>query len=843
MSIRGCFQGKIDRGAVGARAGAAILQMLGEFEREHAQTLGPGAAAQRAGLDAADAAEKLAVRKLDQTRRTIIAQANALRSFKTYDDALGRLQAEGKAPVTLRGFTASPLFAAMRSLLTRDPWEIAGWQNVYYLARDIRGRAHARFAEAIDALRAKALGFRPETAKELSLLRALYGEAGDAEAGGHARAWTGIAEDLRQQFVDAGGALPEERNWRLPNPYLDPAKLAALGPQRFKDFVLTRLSREDMLDFETGSRLTDERLDALIDAAYRTVTENGYTEGAPNAAFRGRAMLANRRNHARLFMWKDPTAWLEAAENLGTHASPFQAMVDHMHNMADEIAMMRVMGPNPAATRRFILNLFDREAGRLAKQAEEGGRLAPTVRRNRSVATRAKIDRRLFDNLWAEVEGENKVPLASEIARGGAALRSWLVASQMGSAIVSSITDPALAMTVARFNGLPAMALLKRSIRELSAKGSEVQAAQTGMVADSLAHQIGEDDRVMGETIRTGTVMKLGPAVIKASGLRRWSAALRNAFGLEMMAMGAREAKNAHADLNPYFREALGRYGIDAGRWEDLRAAVPFRPQADAPLIRPVDIADRDLSERWARLINSEMDYAVIDQDPFSRSLLTGSSRPGTIGGEVRRAVGMYRMFPVTFLTMHFARTFARGWDGRRLSHGALAMLAMTAFGALALNTKQILQGRDAYDMDPSKPEGLKAWGAAVLQGGGLGVFGDLLAIDQTRYGQNWQTVLAGPAFSFSQDVLGDFLYKNLQLAVRGQPTDFLGDALYVGARYTPGSSLWFARLAFQRALVDQAALMIDPKTPARFRRLESEARKNWNQDYWWQPGELQPGR
>ena len=71
------------------------------------------------------------------------------------------------------------------------------------------------------------------------------------------------------------------------------------------------------------------------------------------------------------------------------------------------------------------------------------------------------------------------------------------------------------------------------------------------------------------------------------------------------------------------------------------------------------------------------LDKMLLEVDCYAgyepRGRFIGESQPGTIGGEVRRSVTMYRSFKAKVVTMHFARALARGWDGRRLSHAALA--------------------------------------------------------------------------------------------------------------------------------------------------------------------------
>lgn len=445
--------------------------------------------------------------------------------------------------------------------------------------------------------------------------------------------------------------------------------------------------------------------------------------------------------------------------------------------------------------------------------------------------------------------GENRIPVSMAMAQGFADTRAILSSAQLGSAMISSITDAGMLAVTSRFNGLPVMRTIGRAVAMMKQPGAEVFAAQQGLVLDTLAHAAGQADRVMGETIRAGAAAKIASANIRLSGLRRWTAVLRAAYGLESMAHVARAADTEFAALDARFRNALSRYGIGPDDWDLIRSATPHEPRPNARFIRPADVAaggtpaHRGASDKLARFVNTEMDYAVIESDPVTRALLVGQSQPGTAGGELRRSVVQYRAFPATIVTMHFARALARGWNGNRLGHAALTFIAMTGLGALAMQAKEIAAGRDPLSLDPTKPEGLKAWGKATLQGGGLGVFGDVLFVDQTKYGNTWASIVAGPLAGSVETVLGDFIFKNVQKAGKGEETHFLGDALYAAGRHLPGSSLWYARLAWQRNVLDQLHLMADERAPERFARIEQRARKEWNQDYWWRPGRTRSER
>jgi len=80
--------------------------------------------------------------------------------------------------------------------------------------------------------------------------------------------------------------------------------------------------------------------------------------------------------------------------------------------------MMRVLGPNPEATKRFIVDLFAREAGRLAQTAPEAGgskELAKAARTNKRIEGQANRDRKQFEDLFSEITGTNKIPVNAAI--------------------------------------------------------------------------------------------------------------------------------------------------------------------------------------------------------------------------------------------------------------------------------------------------------------------------------------------------------------------------------------------------------------------------------------------
>ena len=190
---------------------------------------------------------------------------------------------------------------------------------------------------------------------------------------------------------------------------------------------------------------------------------------------------------------------------------------------------------------------------------------------------------------------------------------------------------------------------------------------------------------------------------------------------------------------------------------------------------------------------------------------------------------------------MHLARSGAR--LGRHAPvHSALAFAAMTALGALSMQTKEIASGRDPLSLDPTTENGLRAWGKATLQGGGFGVFGDIL------FSTRPSRVIPGPPrWLVRWRHLPKTYWETSSSGIssrRGRGRNaFCGGRALCARRAYSGSSLWFTRLAFQRGVLDQLALMADPRARERFSRIETQAKKDWGQQYWLPPGHTEPRR
>ena len=126
---------------------------------------------------------------------------------------------------------------------------------------------------------------------------------------------------------------------------------------------------------------------------------------------------------------------------------------------------------------------------------------------------------------------------------------------------------------------------------------------------------------------------------------------------------------------------------------------------------------------------------------------------------------------------------------------------------------------------------------AAAQQGGGLGIYGDFLFSDQNRFGSSvWET-LGGPKVDVLEKAV-DISLGNVQQALRGEETDVAGELVSLAGRYQP--KIWQTRL-FQDAYIDAMEKLVDDDAESKFRREIRRRQTDFDQDYWWKPGEPLP--
>jgi hypothetical protein len=738
---------------------------------------------------------------------------------------------------------------SLRAGVTRSQALINDIENTEDYVHAVRNEAVSGLTELIDAAESRdgtgamrALGMRlfdldnPQMTADIvrEVFRNADGHTGNKAAQAGAKAWLDTIEQMRQRFNRAGGDVG-----KLGYGYLSQAHDAVLvreaGAPRWAADVLPLLDREQYVRAD-GSLMTDAEVFDLLRGAWDTIQSDGANKVEPGQ-FRGAGARANRGSDHRVLHFRDGDAWMAYMQKYG-EGSLYDAMLGHIGKMARDIGLVERYGPNPEATFRLQNDL--------AQRADGVGTAA-----NRSAFNTPEA-------YWSLVSGKATMPENRLIARVGQDARNFQTAAKLGSAVLSAFTDVGTIGASLHYNRLPYFEMLKNVGRQMTGEQREFLRAH-GVIGESLTSTL---NRFTGDHMTHSLTGRVANSVMKLSLMNAWTDGLRGAFAATMMQGFARKLGAAWGQLDEWDRYLMGRKGITEADWSIISRATPTDrggvPYLTAEAIRATGADGAQMAAtKWMAFVNDEQMTAVINPDLATRAIVTGGGMPsGTVRGEVMRAAMQFKSFPTAMLTRHWRRILQtpQGLEGApagfAASSGAgavvnrLALLAalnvsMMMLGAIVLQNKALVQGKDPYDMTDGR-----FWMRALSQGGGMGYVGDLVFKDPTesRAGTTEQLAgsLLGPTFGAAVGLAGDLVVRNAWELAKGEDTKAGAEALRWVNANLPYANLWQTRAAWEHWFVHNAQEAVNP---GYLQRMKERAMRDWGQGYWWEPGEALPQR
>lgn len=808
MSLGTCIPGMVARGEITPEKAQEMSTLYGELEQQFRRQFGDQAAAAMATDAALKQLEAAALLKKRQALGQVRAQQSALKNM----DAFGGGRKGG--PIDPNAGVA---------LFDRD--SRAGYSNVEARRKAVRGRAHAMIDGILADHSSNVLGVVRNRAQLDDIVRELFGQdSGNLAAKELADAWSRSAEMLRQRFNSAGGDIGKMEKWGLPQAH-DTRAVRAAGYEAWRAEILTRLDRGRMIDQRTGMAFSDQGLELALRDVFETIRTDGWNKRAPGAN-QGVGKVANRRSDPRFLIFKSAEDWAGYQAKFGA-GTAFDAMMGHIDGMARDIALMEILGPNPAATVGWLKDTIEKSA---ATATDPGSKAI-----DKAFAGTKQIDR-----LYDEISGGAGRPENHTLALRFSTLRSLQTSAKLGSATLSAVTDLAFQMSTRRFNGLPAAKMLGDYVKLMRPGAQEDQklAVRLGLIANEWGQRAAAQGRYLNEELTGEVSRRLAEGVLRVSGLSRWTEAGRWAFGMEFLGHITDESVKPFDKLEPAFRSALERYGIGADGWDAIRK-TPLEDDRGVPWLKPQNVENRALGDRLLEMILSETDYAVPTADLRTRAMFNSLAPRGTWAGEIARSALLFKSFGVSMVMMQGRRIMEQAGPNRA-RYAAGLFIGTTLMGALAMQLKAIAGGRDPRPMDEVPfvdPKTGKAtinpgfWGAAVAQGGGFGIFGDFIQSAENRFGGSWGDTLAGPLINDAQDLVNIPFSKKPGWA-----------AAKLARQELPGGSLWYLKLAFDRIITDEIQEAIDPDYRKSWRRMKKRAAEQRTQFYW-EPGETAPDR
>jgi hypothetical protein len=660
------------------------------------------------------------------------------------------------------------------------------------------------------------------------------GHTGNAAAKAGAKAWLDTIEALRVRFNNAGGNVGKLAYGYLSQAH-DAARIAKVTAQDYARQVLPLLDRRQYLK-EDGSIMRDAELLPVLESAHATLKSEGLNKIEPGQ-YRGIGKRANSGSDHRVLHFKDGDAWMAYMNEYG-EGSLYDAMTGHIGVMSRNIGLVERYGPNPEMQFRLQADI--------AQRADGVGTISNRVAGNTPEA------------YWAMLSGKTGSPENNVLADWGQGVRNVQTAAKLGGAVITSFSDVGTVAGTLHYDRLPYFDMLKNIGRQFSKDQRDFLQAH-GVIAEHLTSTM---NRWTGDHMTHSLTGRMAQSVMKLSFMNAWTDGLRSAFSATMMQGFAKKVGQSWKQLDEWDHWLMQRKGITEADWNIISQAKPTERNGVQYLTRDSILATNQagaeqVATKWLAFVSDEAQFAVINPDMATRAIVTGGGMPaGTVRGEAMRTFMQFKSFPLAMLTRHWGRVFdtPQGLEGAPAGFGAeskgmgtvnkIAVLAglnvsLMMLGAIVLQVKAMMQGKDPYDM--TEP---KYWTRALTQGGGMGYVGDLIFKDPTESrGSNTEQAFGsvlGPAAGATAGLVGDLMVTNAWEAAKGKETNAGGEAIRWTNAQLPYTSLWQIRGAWEHWFIHNAQEAVNP---GYLGRMKARARRDWNQDYYWQPGELAPDR
>ena len=238
------------------------------------------------------------------------------------------------------------------------------------------------------------------------------------------------------------------------------------------------------------------------------------------------------------------------------------------------------------------------------------------------------------------------------------------------------------------------------------------------------------------------------------------------------------------------------------------------------------------LEAKYREYISESVDDGVMTPGIRTQSTLRFGQRPGSTLGIAISFITQFKAFPVGLYQRLVKRElFGKTADGIEFLGLTQMMAGSVLFGYTALALKDLSRGRSIR-----KPETVKEmWDltrASLLQGGGLGIYGDFLFGEmRSRYGQTPIATMLGPTAGVVDDIF-DMYGKVLDGESAGS------DAFNTLINNTPAINLFYTRMITDYFILHNLREMANP---GYLKRLEKRIEKDQAQSYIIAPSRVIP--
>ena len=593
----------------------------------------------------------------------------------------------------------------------------------------------------------------------------------------------------------------------------------------WKNFVLDKLDKE-----RTFAGVDD--IDQFMLFAYNSLVKNeNLKSNGADFSYGARATkdVAKSSKFKRVLHFKTADDWFDYNDVFGV-GNLKESFFSGLQTAGRNIGIMDTLGTKPAEN-------FEKIRKAVAK------RMVMDKRDQNTVSSKK------FNKFISVVDGSIYTVENFGVAKYSAIARALSSMAKLGGATVSAAADIGLYGSEMRYQGKSFLGGMFEAMSSLAriknTKQKKDIAEMLGFIADNTIYDIAGRYQV-GDNLSKGFT-KAQRFFFKVNLLSWWTNTLKEGAMLGMANYFAKQKNLSFDSLNPQLKNLFKVYNIDSTKWNVIRKTAMEKADDGTEFINIGlldQISDADvkkitgIEDLTAREIGIEKDkfkasvsgmlldrsiYAVIEPDARVRATMTQGQLAGTAAGEALRFFFQFKAFPLSIVQKVLGREldYFKG-QNKEVQRGIVGLAAITVtsglLGYLAMTIKDLLKGRS-----PRDPTKVKSVMAAFLQGGGLGIYGDVL-FQETRSGGDILGQLAGPVPLTAFD-----LVQAIKYGIRGEGGKAGRTAYRAVSQSIPFLNLFYLKTAFDYLI---GYSIMETMSPGTLRRMENRMRRDYNQEF-----------
>ncbi len=650
-------------------------------------------------------------------------------------------------------------------------------------------------------------------------------------------------EIARLDYNRAGGFQKRLEGWIVRQSH-DQYKIRGRGGDddyaRWKDYILPRLDVARTFDGVDPDKFLKTVWTGLASGVHLRVNAQPGLTGGRNIARAGSA--------ERVLHFRSADDWYDYHLEFG-NGTLQEAIVRGFTSHARTTGLMMKMGTNPEEMLSRIITRLIKATDNVAEKT-----------------ALSEAQRGILANQIKVLDGTTLTPVHAMAAKWMGDARAVQRMAKLGASVFSQLGDIPFYATEMRYNGRSMLSGLADSMTNLfnrldPSDGRQVMGAigvySRGRMGDIHSRFSLEED------MRPGAMSKLQQRFFKWNLMNWWTDSQRQGALRAFSWMLADNARSPWSGVGKDFKRVMNSFAIDEPEWNIIRKAQTelfegdrlLTPEAVAAVDRVhyeellrsqgIKITDsriaslrEEMSDKVRTYFQDRTSFAVIEPGAREAAFMTGGTQPGTREGELFRFLGELKAFPVTAVMKGMGREIhGRGSktireaimssNGERVGLAHLITWSI-AYGYLAMTAKDLIKGKN-----PRNPLDHKVALAALVQGGGAGIYGDFLFGEtRNRYGGNFASTIAGPSIGLlntTADLWGRLLDGD----------DFAAVGFRAVVANTPFANLFYTRAALDYLILRDFQEYVNPGS---LERLERRVLRENDQTFYARPSKTSLG-